>query len=65
MFLGHYVEQLFAHTSYKLSSLLTLPLMSETSIQYSTFQWEPTIRTLRQMLIAKAHMEEGRIRSSI
>ncbi|XP_067927911.1 tubulin delta chain-like [Watersipora subatra] len=57
--LGHYIEQVYAHPSYKLSSLLTLPLMPESSLQYSTFQWDASIRTMRQMLIAKAYMEEG------
>jgi len=34
-------------------------MIADANIQYSTFQWESTVKTLRQMLIAKAHMEEG------
>jgi len=54
------MEELFYVPSYKLSSLLTLPIMSQENIKFSTFQWSPILKTLHQMLIAKAHMEEGK-----
>ncbi|XP_074642872.1 tubulin delta chain-like [Tubulanus polymorphus] len=57
--LASIMEDLVSHPGYKLLSLRTIPMMSDHSVEFSTFQWYSLIKHLRQMLIANAQMEEG------
>ena len=55
--LGHLVP----HTDYKLLTVKNIPQMSDQSKSFSTFQWHGLLKHLRQMLIANAAMEEGKL----
>ncbi|XP_072412163.1 tubulin delta chain isoform X4 [Chiloscyllium punctatum] len=57
--LGDLLESLVTHPEYKLLSLMNIPLMSDKSLQFSTFTWPALMKNLRQMLIANAKMEAG------
>lgn len=59
--LGEIVEQLCPHPEYKLLSLRSIPQMAEKSLEYSCFSWPGLLKHLRQMLIADANMEEGKL----
>ena len=53
------LEQLVAHPAYKLATIRCIPHVSDRSADYTSYQWPALLRHLRQMLIAKANMEEG------
>jgi len=53
------LEQLVAHPAYKLVTIRSIPHVSDRSMDYTSYQWPALLRRLRQMLIAKATMEEG------
>ncbi|XP_052800591.1 tubulin delta chain-like [Mya arenaria] len=57
--LGVMLEHLVPCPSYKLLTVKNIPQMSDTSKDFSVFQWQGLIKHLRQMLIANAAMEEG------
>ncbi|XP_078391217.1 tubulin delta chain isoform X1 [Cetorhinus maximus] len=57
--LGDLLESLVTHPEYKLLSLMNIPQMSDTSLQFSTFTWPALMKHLRQMLIANTKMEAG------
>ncbi|XP_078093129.1 tubulin delta chain isoform X2 [Mustelus asterias] len=57
--LGELLESLVTHPEYKLLSLMNIPQMSDTSLQFSTFTWPALIKHLRQMLIANTKLEAG------
>ncbi|XP_038659780.1 tubulin delta chain [Scyliorhinus canicula] len=57
--LGDLLESLVTHPEYKLLSLMNIPQMSDTSLQFSTFAWPALMKHLRQMLIANTKMEAG------
>ncbi|XP_048464453.1 tubulin delta chain [Rhincodon typus] len=57
--LGDLLESLVTHPEYKLLSLMNTPLMSDKSLQFSTFTWPALVKNLRQMLISNAKMEAG------
>ena len=57
--IGDLLEQVVPHPEYKLLTLQNIPLVAETSLKYSTFQWHGLLKHLRQMLVASAAMEEG------
>uniref|UniRef100_UPI00398F2D95 tubulin delta chain isoform X2 n=1 Tax=Pristiophorus japonicus TaxID=55135 RepID=UPI00398F2D95 len=57
--LGDLLESLVTHPEYKLLSMMTIPQMSDTSLQFSTFTWPALLKHLRQMLIANTKMEAG------
>ena len=59
--IGDVVEQLCPHPDYKLLTLRSIPQMAETSLAYSSYTWPGLLKHMRQMLIADASMEEGRI----
>jgi len=56
---GDMLEQLVAHPAYKLATIRSIPHVSDRSADYTSYQWPALLRHLRQMLIAKATMEEG------
>lgn len=53
------LEQLVAHPAYKLSTIRSIPHVSDCSADYTSYQWAALLRHLRQMLIANATMDEG------
>lgn len=53
------LEHLVSHPSYKLLSLRAIPQQSSTAKDYSAFIWPGLMKHLRQMLVARATMEEG------
>jgi len=53
------LEQLVAHPAYKLVTIRSIPHVSDRSVDYTSYQWPSLLRHLRQMLVAKATMEEG------
>ncbi|XP_048406118.2 tubulin delta chain isoform X2 [Stegostoma tigrinum] len=57
--LGDLLESLVTHPEYKLLSLMNTPLMSDKSLQFSTFTWPALVKNLRQMLISNAKVEAG------
>jgi len=57
--IGDMLEHLVAHPAYKLSTIRSIPHVSDRSAEFTTYQWPALLRHLRQMLIAKASMEEG------
>lgn len=57
--IGDMLEQLVAHPAYKLVTVRSIPHVSDRSVDYTSYQWPALLRHLRQMLIAKATMEEG------
>jgi len=58
------LEQLVSHPAYKLSTVRSIPQVSDRSADYMLYQWPSLLKHLRQMLIAKATMEEGQLISS-
>ena len=60
LFLGDILEHMVPLPEHKLLVLKNIPLMSEKSIRYSSYQWHGLMKHLRQMLIADAPMEEGK-----
>jgi len=58
------LEQLVTHPAYKLVTLRSIPHVSDRSVDYTSYQWPSLLRHLRQMLIAKATMEEGLLTSA-
>ena len=59
--LGNLVTSLCCHPSYKLLSIKNIPQISKKSMDYTTYVWPSLLKHLRQMLIADAALEEGRI----
>lgn len=57
--LGGLLEHLVAQPEYKLLSVRGIPLISDKSMQFSSYQWHGLLKHLAQMLIADAPMEEG------
>lgn len=57
--LGEMLEHLVPCPDYKLLTVKNIPQMSDTSKDFSSFQWPGLLKHLRQMLIANAAMEEG------
>ncbi|KAI4905175.1 hypothetical protein NFI96_013902 [Prochilodus magdalenae] len=57
--IGELLSSLACHPEYKLLSLCNIPQMSQASLAYSAYTWPGLLKHLRQMLIAKARMEEG------
>ena len=56
---GGLLEHLVSQPEYKLLGVRSIPLMSDKSIQFSTYEWHGLLKHLTQMLIADAPMEEG------
>ncbi|CAH1802305.1 unnamed protein product [Owenia fusiformis] len=57
--LGDVLEHLVSHPDYKLLTMRAIPLMSQHSKAYSSYNWPGLLKHLRQMLVANAAMEEG------
>uniref|UniRef100_A0A0B6ZP25 Tubulin delta chain n=1 Tax=Arion vulgaris TaxID=1028688 RepID=A0A0B6ZP25_9EUPU len=57
--LGFLLEKLTSHPQHKLLTVKNIPQMSDTSWEFSTYNWPSLVKNLRQMLIADAAMEEG------
>jgi hypothetical protein len=61
---GDMLEQLVPHPAYKMTTVRSIPHVSDRSADYTTYQWPGLLRHLRQMLIASSPMEEGRFKRS-
>lgn len=57
---GDLLEPLVPHPEFRLLGLRNIPQMPESSLAFSSFSWPGLLKHLRQILIAKAHMEEGK-----
>ncbi|KAI5098763.1 tubulin delta chain [Silurus meridionalis] len=62
--IGEMLSSLVCHPEYKLLSMLNIPHMAQTSLEYSAYTWPGLLKHLRQMLIANARMEEGAFKES-
>ncbi|NWI87805.1 TBD protein, partial [Pitta sordida] len=57
--LGDLLESLVPHPEFRLLGLRNIPQMPESRLAFSSFSWAGLLKHLRQMLIARAQMEEG------
>ncbi|XP_059163168.1 tubulin delta chain-like [Physella acuta] len=57
--LGLLLEQLVPHPQHKLLTVKNIPQMSDVAREFSVYHWPGLMKSLRQMLIADAPMEEG------
>ena len=58
-FVGDILSQVVAHPQYKLLNVQAIPHTAHRAKDYSTYSWTGLLKSLRQMLIANSHMEEG------
>ncbi|CAF0743996.1 unnamed protein product [Brachionus calyciflorus] len=58
-YLNQVITDLCSHNDYKLLSLNNVPIMSQQSIDYSTFKWNSLYKNARQLLYTGGYMDEG------
>src|SRR6218665_114674 len=63
--LGDLLQSVASHPEYKMLTVRTIPHVSKRSAEFSSFQWPGLLKHLRQMLVANAAIEEGKISGTI
>lgn len=54
-------EQMSPHPDYKLLTVRNIPITSASTMEYSSYQWPGLMKHLRQMLVADALLDEGKV----
>jgi hypothetical protein len=54
-------EQMSPHPDYKLLTVRNIPITSASTMEFSSYQWPGLMKHLRQMLVADALLDEGKV----